>query len=922
MIKKIFSLFAAILFAGSMMATDYYVKVTEAPTDWSGDYLIVYGGDKTHSVAAFDGGLATLDAKENGIAVTISDGKIEANATTNAAKFTIASMTGGYSIKAANGKYIGATSYANRLDAQNTAIANSLSLDESGNAVIGVTFTSGTVTLRYNYASDQLRFRYYKSGQQAIQLYKLESGSTDPDACATPSFSPAAGSHLGTQHVTISSKTDDAVIYYTIGENPADPTTESTLYTGAIEVSANTTIKAIATKAEMTNSAVATAAYTIYNTVHAGTAEDPYSIDDACLAIDYGTSSQNEGKYVSGIVSKIVTTLNSDGQISYDISADGTTSGTQFRAYKGKNQGGAVFTSNDDVKVGDEVVVLGNLTKYNSTYELDENNTIYSQSRTIVLTIANVANLAEGTTLTVEDLDPDTEGSDGVVTLVSSTNEAAVKIVDNALQAVKAGDATITANIAQSGIYKAATTTFTVHVYAPCTNFVTLSEGTPEHGSFTIDLEYKAHPSCEADVVVKVTPDADEHYHVSEIIAPNSTSISSPDSDGKYTVTYEQGTNAASKINVEFAEDAKSTITWSVNGDESLQTEVYTGEKPASFPSTPAAFDATSTTFIGWADAAWGGKVAEPTATIYKSASEMPVVNSDVTYFAVFAKEGAGSAFDGVHGGKFIIYAIVNETNYYATGTVSASKIAPTMNESEAAEFEISAVTDGFTIKSGDNYITYTGSTNLGTSTTAYKWTIETGTNGSWRVNSGTDGRAWIYRAGSQNKFGGYATSNATSTSTEYFDLEIMGTVSYSDYVTITPAHTYTLAWSLGAGANEELGEMDIVLDLEYKATDSYKKYFDKEILQVGTYDVKLFEDGVATAITTTLEINAVAKYYLQFDYDSANGDLTATASNPRTPTSVDNTVDGKKAVKFIENGQLFIELNGHIYNVQGAVVR
>ncbi len=38
--------------------------------------------------------------------------------------------------------------------------------------------------------------------------------------------------------------------------------------------------------------------------------------------------------------------------------------------------------------------------------------------------------------------------------------------------------------------------------------------------------------------------------------------------------------------------------------------------------------------------------------------------------------------------------------------------------------------------------------------------------------------------------------------------------------------------------------------------------------------------------------------------------------------TSVDNTVDGKKAVKFIENGQLFIEMNGHIYNVQGQTVK
>lgn len=47
-----------------------------------------------------------------------------------------------------------------------------------------------------------------------------------------------------------------------------------------------------------------------------------------------------------------------------------------------------------------------------------------------------------------------------------------------------------------------------------------------------------------------------------------------------------------------------------------------------------------------------------------------------------------------------------------------------------------------------------------------------------------------------------------------------------------------------------------------------------------------------------------------------------AKASGASWPTSVDNTVDGKKAVKFIENGQLFIELNGHIYNVQGQTVK
>lgn len=149
-------------------ATEYYEKVTSAPEDWSGEYLIVYEDGSV----AFDGSLSILDAAGNTIEVEIEDNKIEATDDVNDAAFTIAKMEGGYSVKAASGKFIGATSYANSLASSDSEIANSLSLDASGNAVIKVTTSGGDVTLRYNYGSNQLRFRYYKSGQQAIQLYK------------------------------------------------------------------------------------------------------------------------------------------------------------------------------------------------------------------------------------------------------------------------------------------------------------------------------------------------------------------------------------------------------------------------------------------------------------------------------------------------------------------------------------------------------------------------------------------------------------------------------------------------------------------------------------------------------------------------------------------------------------------------------
>lgn len=149
-------------------ATEYYEKVTSAPEDWSGEYLIVYEDGSV----AFDGSLSTLDAAGNTIEVEIEDNKIEATDDVNDAAFTIATMEGGYSVKAASGKYIGVTSYGNGLTSSDTEIAHSLSIDDSENAVLKVTTSGGDMTLRYNYGSNQLRFRYYKSGQQAIQLYK------------------------------------------------------------------------------------------------------------------------------------------------------------------------------------------------------------------------------------------------------------------------------------------------------------------------------------------------------------------------------------------------------------------------------------------------------------------------------------------------------------------------------------------------------------------------------------------------------------------------------------------------------------------------------------------------------------------------------------------------------------------------------
>ncbi|MEU3462796.1 chitobiase/beta-hexosaminidase C-terminal domain-containing protein [Streptomyces sp. NPDC006733] len=105
-------------------------------------------------------------------------------------------------------------------------------------------------------------FTYEKSGPQYdTPHFTYTQGGGGTGTVATPTFNPAGGNYTSAQSVTIADATAGASIHYT--RDGSTPTASSPLYSAPISVTATTTVKAVAVKSGLGDSAVASATYTI-----------------------------------------------------------------------------------------------------------------------------------------------------------------------------------------------------------------------------------------------------------------------------------------------------------------------------------------------------------------------------------------------------------------------------------------------------------------------------------------------------------------------------------------------------------------------------------------------------------------------------------------------------------------------------------
>lgn len=164
--------------------------------------------------------------------------------------------------------------------------------------------------------------------------------------------------------VTITADEGSTITYTTDGSDPttASGATTTEGNTVSFDITATTTVKAVAMDANANLSSVAEKTFT---------KTEPITVAEALQKKD-GTE-----VIVKGIVASVSTWNSKYPNVNYWISDDGSTT-SELEIFRGTGLNGAKITSQNDITKGDIVILRGKLTTYNNTKELAEGSTLLS----------------------------------------------------------------------------------------------------------------------------------------------------------------------------------------------------------------------------------------------------------------------------------------------------------------------------------------------------------------------------------------------------------------------------------------------------------------------------------------------------------------------------------------------------------------
>lgn len=164
---------------------------------------------------------------------------------------------------------------------------------------------------------------------------------------------------------------------------------------------------------------------------------------------------------------------------------------------------------------------------------------------------------------------------------------------------------------------------------------VTASEG------FLVSTNKEEENTYKQEVTVNPHKDGQNIGKIQNVYVIANATAKNESYTGTITLTGADITNGPQVINVTAAVTCTQyTITWSVSGDETQKTTFYAGGD-WELPENPT-FDCNGRVFVGWTNT----EILQPQDiapnVLYKEQGDFPTIESDRTFYAVFAQEGTG----------------------------------------------------------------------------------------------------------------------------------------------------------------------------------------------------------------------------------------------------------------------------------------
>lgn len=417
---------------GETPGTKDFVLVTSAQSDWSGSYLLVGANDVNYY--AFDESVYENSTWGKCSKVVVENNTIASTYSTMAVDVVPGTTENTYSILTPSGKYLSASAKgAFNLDGTYSAdnCDFTISFDAKNVLVIKQASSTKNRQIRYNYNNGNGGLRWYEgTSVEPVYLYKGPSIAKYLVSFASVEGGTLSASAIKAEEGAEITLTAEPQLGYEFNNDWSVTATDGTV------------INVVDNKFTMPAQDV-TVSGTFTSNIkydHAGTENDPYNVLDVLKLIETLENGAKSSEInAKGVIKSITEVSTAYKNATYTI-GDETTSET-VTIYRGKYINGTDFTSTDQIKIGDEVVIKGRVTNYKGSKQFSTDSRIVSLKRMETCTtpvinidengVASITCATEGATIryTVGDAPADPTETSDVFSSVTLTDGQTIKAI-------------------------------------------------------------------------------------------------------------------------------------------------------------------------------------------------------------------------------------------------------------------------------------------------------------------------------------------------------------------------------------------------------------------------------------------------------------------------------------------------------------